>query len=140
MTTAKEYLARLRNADLKIEARRLEIEQLKILATCSGGLNTDQVNVKSSKAADSMAKKVIDFVDKEAELKKDIERLIELRHQIIDMIFKLEDVRYIEVLFKRYVQYKRFEQIACEMSFSYDRARHLNIEALRAFETKLDTQ
>jgi hypothetical protein len=140
MTTAKEYLARLRNADLKIEARRLEIEQLKILATCSGGLNTDQVNVKSSKAADSMAKKVIDFVDKEAELKKDIERLIELRHQIIDMIFKLEDVRYIEVLFKRYVQYKRFEQIACEMSFSYDRARHLHIEALRAFETKLDTQ
>lgn len=140
MTTAKEYLARLRNADLKIEARRLEIEQLKILATCTGGLNTDQVNVKSSKAADSMAKKVIDFVDKEAELKKDIERLIELRHQIIDMIFKLEDVRYIEVLFKRYVQYKRFEQIACEMSFSYDRARHLHIEALRAFETKLDTQ
>lgn len=140
MTTAKEYLARLRNADLKIEARRLEIEQLKILATCSGGLNTDQVNVKSSKAADSMAKKVIDFVDKEAELKKDIERLIELRHQIIDMIFKLEDVRYIEVLFKRYVQYKRFEQIACEMSFSYDRARHIHIEALRAFETKLDTQ
>ena len=140
MTTAKEYLARLRNADLKIEARRLKIEQLKILAACSGGLNTDKVNVKSSKAADSMAKKVIDFVDKEAELKKDIERLIELRHQIIDMIFKLEDVRYIEVLFKRYVQYKRFEQIACEMSFSYDRARHLHIEALRAFETKLDTQ
>jgi hypothetical protein len=140
MTTAKEYLARLRNADLKIEARRLEIEQLKILATCSGSLNSDKVNVKSSKAADSMAKKVIDFVDKEAELKKDIERLIELRHQIIDMIFKLEDVRYIEVLFKRYVQYKRFEQIACEMSFSYDRARHLHIEALRAFETKLDTQ
>ena len=51
MTTAKEYLVRLRNADLKIQATRLEIEQLKILATCSGGLNNDQVSVKTSKAA-----------------------------------------------------------------------------------------
>ena len=76
MTTAKEYLVRLRNADLKIQATRYEIEQLKILATCSGGLNNDQVNVKTSKAADSMAKKVIDFVDKEAELNREIKRLI----------------------------------------------------------------
>ena len=140
MTTAKEYLVRLRNADLKIQATRYEIEQLKILATCSGGLNNDQVSVKTSKAADSMAKKVIDFVDKEAELNREIKRLIELRHHIIDEIYSLEDLRYAEILFKRYVEYKHFEKIAVEMSFSYDRARHLHIEALRAFQAKLDTK
>lgn len=140
MTAAKEYLVKLRNADLKIQARRYEIEQLKILATCSGSLNTDKVSVKASKAADSMANKVIDFVDKEKELNKDISKLIELRHQVIDLIFSMENNKFSELLFKRYVEYKHFERIACEMSFSYEWARHIHQEALKAFQELLDTQ
>lgn len=140
MTAAKEYLVKLRNADLKIQARRFELEQLKVLATCSGSLNTDKVNVKSSKAADSMATKVIDYVDKEKELNEDINKLINLRHEVIDLIFKMDNNKYSELLFKRYVEYKHFERIACEMSFSYEWARHIHQEAIKAFQLILDTQ
>ena len=42
----------------------------------------------------------------------------------------------IDILYKRYVQYKSLEEIAVEMSYSYTRLRHLHGRALQGFKKK----
>lgn len=137
MVTAKEYLSRLRNIDLAINAKQYEVDQLKILATCTGGFSNDDINVSRSKSGDTLERKVVKYVDLEREINENIDTLIDLRHTIIDEIYKLTDSKHIKLLFKRYVEYKHFEKISCEMNYSFDRIRHLHIEALEAFQEEI---
>jgi len=44
------------------------------------------------------------------------------------------NTKYLQVLYKRYVEYKSFEQIAVEMGYTYDYIRKIHIKALRNFE------
>ena len=138
MTKGKEYLLRLRYADLRVQAKSLEIQKLKELATCTGSVsNADKLNVISSPSGDSLVNKIINYADKEAELNTEIQELIDLRHRIINEIYSLKENTFIELLFKRYVENKQFERIACEMSYSYERIRHMHSDALKAFELEI---
>ena len=65
------------------------------------------------------------------------DRLIEKRHTTIKLIYSLEDSRLTEILYKRYVEFKRFDRIAREMHYSIDRIWHLHGEALTAFQQVL---
>jgi len=133
MINAKEYLSKLRNIEFEITAKQEEIDQLKILATCTGGFSND-INVSKSKTGDSLEIKVAKYVDLEREINDRIDELVDLRHIIISEICKLEDSRYSEILHKRYVKYEKFEQIAVEMSYEYQTIRLLHLEALDAFQ------
>ena len=67
-------------------------------------------------------------------LMRERDELIEKRHIIITQINSLTDSRYVEILTKRYVEYKRFKRIAREMHYSEGRIKHLHGEALRAIQ------
>jgi hypothetical protein len=45
----------------------------------------------------------------------------------------MSDYRYIDVLYKRYIECKRFELIAVEMNYDYDYVRKLHVKALEVF-------
>lgn len=55
------------------------------------------------------------------------------RLELVDSINKVQEP-YRTILMGRYIQDKNFEQIACEMSYSYDRTIHLHGEALKIYE------
>lgn len=133
--TAKEYLSRLRNLDLMIRHKQVELDELKIMATSIGSPSGQQDEpVSHSSNGDALERKVIKYIDLDAEITNDIDNLINIRHIIINEIHQLSDARYIEILFKRYVEYKKFEQISVDMGYDYDWTRRLHIDALEEFQ------
>lgn len=74
------------------------------------------------------------YVDLEAEIQVLVDKYVVMKDEIINRIHQLEDARYVEVLFKRYVECKPVKQIAREMNYQYDALRRVHRKALRAFE------
>ena len=134
---AKSYLSQIRMLNIKINHKQQEVDDLKILATCTGSVSGQSPDrIISSPSGDALEKKIIRFVQLEEEINKDIDQLVNIKHQIINQIHFLNDTRYVDILYKRYVEFKKFELISIEMGYDYDWIRKLHTEALKTFEDK----
>ncbi len=111
---AKIYLQQIRLYDSRISTKLEDLHRLKEMVTkitptpkadvVSGGGNQD-------KLGDAIAK----IVDLEAEIYRDIDRYVAAKLMISDTLDRLTDPDQLHVLHMRYVQYKTWEQIACDM-------------------------
>lgn len=136
--TTKEYLSQIRILDIKIKHKQEELEELRTKA-----ISTTQVlsqdRVQTSMTGDKMAKLVEACLELESEIAKMNIYLLQQREKIINQIHQLTDARYVELLYLRYVCYKRLEDIACIMvkrngeSYSYEHILALHGEALQNF-------
>lgn len=132
--TTKEYLSQIELFDEKIKQKKSELHDLKLIATSTGGMNYDADRVQTSPTGDTLVNKVAKYVDLEAEIEREMHDFMVLKHRIINEIHELQDVRFVNLLFKRYVELKGFEKIAVEMDYNYDYVRELHALAINAFE------
>lgn len=133
---AKEYLKQVELLDVKIRQKKIELAGLKEEATCTGAFDYSAEKVQTSAKADSMSKKVAKYVDLENEIHEDIERFTELKHKVIGQIHMLDDPKYINVLFEKYIEYKGLKEISKELGYSYDHIRRVHGWALLEFQRK----
>jgi hypothetical protein len=132
--TAKEYLKQIEALDIKIRQKQDQLDCLKETAGGNAAIRYDKLNVQITVAPDMMERNVLRMVELEEKIWADKLKMETLKDQIIDQIQSLEDERYIDLLFRRYVKYQKFEQIALDMSYDYVYIRELHGEALGAFE------
>ena len=132
--TAKEYLKQIEALDIKIRQKQYQLDCLKETAGGNAAIRYDKLNVQITVAPDMMERNVLRMVELEEKIWADKLKMETLKDQIIDQIQSLEDERYIDLLFRRYVKYQKFEQIALDMSYDYVYIRELHGEALGAFE------
>ena len=137
---AKDYLNQVRLLDRRIEQKREEVQQLRDRATgVSSGLGGSG-RVQSTPEADKAGRIVARYVDLEREIEEIEIELCEKRHEVIDTIHRLEDHRFVELLYLRYVKYMRIEDIANTMKksngepYSYNHIADLHGRALRAID------
>ena len=139
--TAKQYLSRIRILDIKINNKMSELSMLKSKSTSLQAVVINDDKVQTSPALDRLGNDVSDILELEEEIHKEIKTYNDLKHKIINEIHSLNNRLYIEILYKRYVEFKSLEEIAVEMNYSYDRVRHLHGYALMDFDKiKADTQ
>lgn len=131
---AKDYLKQLRKLDTKINQRIAEKEGIRDSMLRTGASATDNIRVQESGSGDKLSKGMAAYLDLEAEIDAAIDEFVSTKHRIIGEIQSLEDDRYIRVLYKRYVEYKKFEVIAVEMDYSFDHVCRLHGRALLEFE------
>lgn len=134
--TAKEYLEYIRSLETRLRMKEERIAQL-------------QHDICSLQALDYAKDKItggspIDVSDKIArldELIRDTNRewdeLIEMREQAKSFISKLESATQQEVLTKRYIQNKRWEQIAVEMNITWRHTFRIHRAALEGVSQKM---
>lgn len=134
--TAKEYLEYVRSLEIRLRMKEERIAQL-------------QHDICSLQALDYAKDKItggspIDVSDKIArldELIRDTNRewdeLIEMREQAKALIAKLESATQQEVLTKRYIQNKRWEQIAVELNITWRHTFRIHRAALKEFSQKM---
>lgn len=137
--SAKEYLTRLRLLSVEISNKKKELEECRKLS----GIDYGAERVQTSPKGDKLERQALKCLCLEEEIQSDIKIMIEIRHDIIKAIHALENIRYVQILHKRYVEYKSLHTIAAEMKYSYSRIKHLHGDALQAFEKKflkVDTQ
>lgn len=133
MNPAKVYLGRIRTLDTKIDQLNDERDDLLRMATGNSSPRLDPNKVQTSGGGDVMSRHIEKMVDLEQEIIRRIDEFVELKKKIIDEIHELSDWRYITILDERYIKYRRLEEIAVSMSYSFDRVRHLHGEALNEF-------
>lgn len=129
---AKAYLNQLRTLEAVIRSRKSQLERLRKERTFLSAVSYDKDRVQSSGNGDVMqgSDKLIDL---EIEIRQRVEECIEMREKIITEISALYNPQYVSLLLYRYVEGMRFERIAVEMDYSYERIRHMHGEALQAF-------
>ena len=133
---AKEYLQQLQRLDTVINQKIKEVHDLRLQAQSGGGFDYSKERVQSSPSGDApFANMIARIADLEDEINAEIDRFVDEKHKIINQIQGLKNADYISLLFKRYVELKKFEIIAIEMNFTYQYILELHGYALKEFET-----
>lgn len=131
---AKQYLQELKRLDTCIHQRLQEKQSL--YDSTVGAVRTDKERVQASANADALPNLIARIETLEKEIDRQIDDYIQLKHRIINQIHGLGNEAYISVLHKRYVEFKRLEEIAVEMNYTYSYARALHGKALMEFSHK----
>lgn len=133
---AKEYLQQLQRLDTVINQKIKEVQDLRLQAQGTGGLDYSKERVQSSPSGDvPFVKPICRIIDLEAEINAEIDKFVDEKHKIINQIQGLKNSDYIALLFKRYVEFKKFEVISVEMNFTYQYVIEMHGYALKEFET-----
>ena len=131
--TTKDYLRQLRLLDIRIRQRQQQLSELRERAVSIGSRN-DGERVQTSSSNDKLSENIVKIVELEEKINRMIVIFEEKKDCLIGEIQSLEDDRFVELLFKKYVEFKSFEQIAVEMNYEYKWTCRLHGRALLAFE------
>lgn len=131
----KSYLMQIEKIDIRINAKINQLNEIRDFASRIGSSNISAVFTCNRSISDNTAKSVIDKLDVIQEIKEDIYKYTKLKNSIIDEIYKVEDVRYMNFLLLRYVECKSLEEIAVKLKFTYPYVRRMHGIALEKFKT-----
>lgn len=130
---ARKQLKIIQVLQAKIEQRREQAEELRarVQSFLTPKLSIDRI--QTSKVHSPMEEQIIRYLDIEKEVERLTLQLDQEKDKIIGLIHSLDDRRYILILYKSYVEGKPLKEVAIEMGFSYEWARHLKVEAEKSF-------
>ena len=128
--TAKEYLQQALRLDERINSKISQVESLRQLATkCTSTITGMPRNPSPSQSA--MADAIAKIVDLEDEINHDIDRLVDLKREMVEVIKKVDDVECCLLLELRYLCFKSWEDIAVQMGYTTRYIHDLHKQALR---------
>lgn len=130
--TAKEYLNRIRNQSYVLKQTEHELAEIRSDILSLRGSSLDE-HVSGSKNSD-IADKYIRLEKYMERVNAEWDRLIDLRMEAKSLILGLPDQQQQGVLYARYINGKRWEDIALEMHFSWRGIFNLHGQALRTFD------
>ncbi len=137
MSEAKEYLEQIKWYDVLIDSKLEELANLNaivkritpVMNTTGGGGAGNQ-----DKLGDTIAK----IVDLQEEINRDVDMFVDRKREASRLLKKLGNPLHYQILHKRYVLYKSFEQIAADTHYSYRNITHAHGRALQAFDKVLE--
>lgn len=132
---AKEYLRQLYRLEVVIKQKMKEKEELYYLLRGISGIDYSREKVQASRPNEASFAKILEKASRlDEEINSEIDKFIDLKHLIIKQIQSMDEHNYIELLYKRYVEFKDFSTIADEMNFVVQYVIELHGKALKAFE------
>lgn len=131
MIDSKKYLQQIQLYDSHITTKLEELQHLKGMVLRITPTLKDDV-VSGGGTQDKLAEAVAKIVDLEAEINRDIDRYVNAKQEISATLDKLTNPDQLQVLHMRYVQYKTWEQIACDMNMTYRNVCYIHGKGLQA--------
>lgn len=127
--TIKEWFSRARRLDMHINSLLETRDKLRAgLMSTTPNYGGDIVDGTNDPHKYDGLVAMEDMIDRE------IDRLYDIKQEILAVVLQMQDTRYRDVLMKRYVDIDTWEQIAVEMNYTYRRVTQLHGEALKAAE------
>jgi DNA-directed RNA polymerase specialized sigma subunit len=133
MLDAKEYLKQIRLFDANINNKLEEMQNLKEMAVKITA-NIKPVVVTGSHSQDKLGDAVAKIVDLQAEINRAVDSYVDKKKEISAVIEKIQNPDQLAVIHKRYFEFKTWEQIACEMNYTYRNICYIHGRALQAIE------
>lgn len=131
--TIKEYLSQAYRIDQRINSK---IEQLKDWHDLATKATTTLSNTGFFKFKNNqrMENTIIKIIDLEQEINADIDKLIEIKKNIITMIKTVKNPEYQTILELRYLGFKHWNQIAAFMGYGIDNVYKMHQKALKSID------
>ena len=129
MVKAVELFNKARLLDMEIDTLIEESQSIRDMATRVTSTINDMPGAPL-KNNDRFQDTMISLIDYERKINSRIDELVNLKQEINDIINKLPRLEHRIVLTKRYLQRKRWEQIAVEMKYEERQVRRFKTEAL----------
>ena len=123
----KEFLRQIRKIDILINAKQEEIERLRSKIIYPGISYEERT---SSSFTSGKEASIIKLVEYEEDLTKKIDELIDTKKEVAHIIDQLKNADYIDILYKRYFQFKTWEEIASDKSYTFQWVHKLHARAL----------
>ena len=129
---AKDYFAQIRKTDRLIQRLVDTVSTLRSsLTSQSYELNPDKVQTSGPK--NTLEETVAKIVDLEADINRRIDELVDMKQEAFNMINRIPDLDQQNILIGRYIQLKKWEDIALELNFSIQWVYELHGKGLLAF-------
>lgn len=131
--TSKEYLSQAYHLDKRIDSKIEQLKALNLLATkCTSTLSDmpKSQSISNSRLEDTVVK----IVDLQEEINRDIDRLVDLKRDIVRTIKMVKKPEYQILLELRYLCFKTWEEIAVKMNCSIDNVFKMRNKDLKIFE------
>lgn len=129
--TTKEFLNQAYRIDQKINSKLEQIISLHALATKATSTLSD-MPVSKTESQSKMAEIIAKIVDLEAEINRDIEKLMEIKQNIVSTIKKVQNPELQTLLELRYLCFRTWEQVALEMDYSIQHIFRIHDKALKS--------
>jgi len=127
--TVKEYLGQAYRLDQRINSKLEQVASLNELAIkCTSTLTGMPRN--PNRGTSTMADAVGKIVDLQAEINRDIDRLVDLKREMVRLIKAVDNTEYQTLLELRYLCFKTWEQIAVDMGYNVRHVYRLHDEAM----------
>ncbi len=128
--TARTYLSQSLRLNQRINSKLEQIQSLRELATKCTPFLTGMPKTPNQDGS-LMADTVLKIIDLEKELQKDIDRLVDLKKEIMAVVKAVDNMECQTLLEQRYLCFKSWEQIAVDMSYNVRHVYRLHDEALQ---------
>ena len=127
--TAKEYLGQAYRLDQRINSKLEQVAALNDLATKATSTLTGMPR-NPNRATSMMADAIAKIIDLQAEINNDIDRLVDLKREIVGLIKTINNMEYQTLLEKRYLCFETWEQIAVDMGYNVRHVYRIHDEAV----------
>jgi DNA-directed RNA polymerase specialized sigma subunit len=127
--TANEYLEQAYRIDQRISCKVEQVSSLRNLATKATSTLSD-APPSGTRNVHRMEDVIVKIVAIENEINADIDRLVELKQEIIRVIKMVENPEYRILLELRYLCFKEWRDIAEELGYSIRHIYRMREEAL----------
>lgn len=136
--TAKQFLSQARRIDKRIDNYVEEITQLLTLATKTTPSNA-QERVQSSGTGDKVGDGASKIADLQKEMDRWVDELLIKKEEIRKVIEQVDDTDCYDLLYKRYILYKKWEQIAVDKDITTMGVWKMHGRALKKVEKILES-
>jgi len=134
---ALEFLQQAYMLEQRIETKLQEISSLRALAETMRSFAGNEP-VCRSRNVTALEDSVIKIMEQERELNEEIDRLVDLKKEILDVISEVKDLNFRLVLEKRHLCFESWPQIGEEMGHTDRWAQMKHTGALRVVQQILE--
>ena len=130
---AKEYLKQAFYLDKRINSKLEQVESLNALATKATSTLSDMPK-SPSRGTSKLEDTIVKIVDLQEEINRDIDKLVDLKAEMVGTIKQIQNKELQVILEKRYLCFETWEKIAVEMNYSIQHIFRLHSKALKNIE------
>ena len=137
--TALEFLSQAYRLDLRIDNKLEQIASLDELATkCN--LTLTGMPHNPDHGTSNMAEAVSKIIDLQTEINYDIQKLVDLKREMVRVIKAVDNTEYQTLLELRYLCFKTWEQIAVDLGYNVRHVYRMHDEAVESIEVPQTSQ
>ena len=134
---AEEFLSRAYRLDQQIQSKVAQLSRLRA-CTCGSGLRYGDVKVQSSGQNSRVEDAVLKIMEEEQAINEEIDRLVEIKRQIREVINQVDDVTCRLLLEKRNLLFETWPKICMDMRIGERWAQTRHKDAIVMVQAILD--